>query len=151
LFGADGFVDSQDDQLEAELSRATKIIDRQQKEEKEKADKEAQQQATQKPRNTGTIQEVDEIAEMETDLTEETMPNAEKQEVVPAASEVVKHGMLAKFTPIDLRSSFRKGAVGEEVTRYSLDKSWLLNNLFTTVYKSGMCFNHYFRFACENP
>ncbi|KAG0366968.1 A1 cistron-splicing factor [Gamsiella multidivaricata] len=136
LFPEDGFVDSYDDQLEAELSRATKIIDREQKEEKEKAEKERLQQSAQQVRSTNTIQEEDETA-METDSTDD-------QHAAPSAKDISKRPKSAmehisvKFTPIDLRSSFRKGAVGEEVTRYSLDKSWLLNNLFSTVYKSDV-------------
>ncbi|KAI8967137.1 A1 cistron-splicing factor [Mycotypha africana] len=39
-----------------------------------------------------------------------------------------------EFTPFVLRHSFPKGAVGQEVTRWSLDKSWLTRQLLNTVY-----------------
>lgn len=37
--------------------------------------------------------------------------------------------MPLHFIEFDLRRSFRVGAVGEEITRYSRDKSWLLASL----------------------
>lgn len=126
-----GFVNSHDDQLEDELSRATKIIQRQEEDAKQEKDKEAssshQGQASRK--TTAIAEEDEEGMEVETPNTPEPTPTLKEQ--------------LVTFTPINLRSSFRKGAVGEEVTRYSMDKSWLLNNLFTTVYKSGtiICFD----------
>lgn len=123
-----GFVNSHDDQLEDELSRATKIIQRQEEEAKPEKDKDASS-AHQGPRKTTTIAEEDE-EEMEIEPTTTSEPPQQ-----PTQKE-----QLVTFTPINLRSSFRKGAVGEEVTRYSMDKSWLLNNLFTTVYKSGKFF-----------
>ncbi|KAG0350146.1 a1-alpha2 repression [Podila minutissima] len=121
-----GFVNSHDDQLEDELSRATKIIQRQEEEAKPEKDKDASS-AHQGPRKTTTIAEEDE-EEMEIEPTTTSEPPQQ-----PTQKE-----QLVTFTPINLRSSFRKGAVGEEVTRYSMDKSWLLNNLFTTVYKSDV-------------
>ncbi|KAG0056992.1 a1-alpha2 repression [Gryganskiella cystojenkinii] len=138
IFVSGGFVDSHDDQLQDELSRATKIIDRQQKEDKEKT--EAEERAknpmpSQKSRKTTTIEEEEEDVEEEEDIA---MDTESAPEGVPADKFKTKsNSTVVKFTPINLRASFRKGAVGEEVTRYSLDKSWLLNNLFTTVYKSG--------------
>ncbi|KAI7905954.1 A1 cistron-splicing factor [Cokeromyces recurvatus] len=39
-----------------------------------------------------------------------------------------------EFTDFDLRRSFPKGATGEEVTRWSLDKSWLARELLKKVY-----------------
>ncbi|CDH55582.1 protein aar2 homolog [Lichtheimia corymbifera JMRC:FSU:9682] len=39
-----------------------------------------------------------------------------------------------EFTAFDLRQSFPKGASGQEVTRWSLDKSWLANDLLQRVY-----------------
>lgn len=120
-----GFVNSHDDQLEDELSRATKIIQRQEEEAKSEKNKDASS-AHQGPRETTTITEEDE-EEMEVEPTTTSEPTQQS----------IQKEQLVAFTPINLRSSFRKGAVGEEVTRYSMDKSWLLNNLFTTVYKSG--------------
>ncbi|KAG1462373.1 hypothetical protein G6F56_005532 [Rhizopus delemar] len=38
------------------------------------------------------------------------------------------------FTPFDLRKSFPLGASGDEVTRWSLDKSWLARDLLQRVY-----------------
>ncbi|KAG0338646.1 a1-alpha2 repression [Podila horticola] len=119
-----GFVNSHDDQLEDELSRATKIIQRQEEEAKSEKNKDASS-AHQGPRETTTITEEDE-EEMEVEPTTTSEPTQQP----------IQKEQLVAFTPINLRSSFRKGAVGEEVTRYSMDKSWLLNNLFTTVYKS---------------
>jgi A1 cistron-splicing factor AAR2 len=42
-----------------------------------------------------------------------------------------------EFTPFDLRKSFPNGASGEEITRWSLDKSWLAGQLLQNVYHSG--------------
>lgn len=42
-----------------------------------------------------------------------------------------------EFTAFDLRQSFPKGASGQEVTRWSLDKSWLANDLLQRVYHDG--------------
>ncbi|KAJ9119568.1 hypothetical protein QFC22_003277 [Naganishia vaughanmartiniae] len=39
--------------------------------------------------------------------------------------DIVHEGQLA-YVPFDIKRSWRKGAVGEEVTTYSRDKSWLL-------------------------
>lgn len=44
-----------------------------------------------------------------------------------------------EFTRFDLRQSFPKGATGEEITRWSLDKSWLAKDLLERVYRNGMC------------
>ena len=120
-----GFVNSHDDQLEDELSRAAKIIQRQEEDAKQEKDKEASSSHQgQASRKTTTIAEEDE-EEMEIETSIASEPTSAQKE------------QLVTFTLINLRSSFRKGAVGEEVTRYSMDKSWLLNNLFTTVYRSG--------------
>ncbi|CAH1759938.1 23345_t:CDS:2 [Entrophospora sp. SA101] len=40
------------------------------------------------------------------------------------------------FTKIDFKRSWRPGAVGMEVTKYSQDKSWLLINLLQKVYNN---------------
>lgn len=42
-----------------------------------------------------------------------------------------------EFTRFDLRKSFPDGATGEEITRWSLDKSWLTKELLKTVYHNG--------------
>ncbi|RCH91253.1 a1-alpha2 repression [Rhizopus azygosporus] len=39
-----------------------------------------------------------------------------------------------EFTPFDLRKSFPTGASGDEITRWSLDKSWLVKDLLKRVY-----------------
>ncbi|KAK3815504.1 MAG: A1 cistron-splicing factor [Benniella sp.] len=131
VFPADGFVNSHDDQLEDELARATKIIDRQQKKEKEELP-----QAGSSSRTMGPIREEENTVEMETNSEAQHLQEQSKDRTTMRKSESKDN--LVKFTPFDLRSSFRKGAVGEEVTRYSLDKSWLLNNLFTTAYNSDV-------------
>ncbi|KAF7722433.1 a1-alpha2 repression [Apophysomyces ossiformis] len=41
-----------------------------------------------------------------------------------------------EFTAFDLRQSFPKGATGEDITRWSLDKSWLAQDLLTRVYRN---------------
>ncbi|KAF9434124.1 a1-alpha2 repression [Entomortierella beljakovae] len=140
----DGFVSSYDELLEEELARASKLIDRQQKQETEEtAAKETKKidQGNPMIRTTNTIIEEDEAeaeqSELEMEIEPITRADVTRQEndstqKTPANVDHVS----AVFTPIDLRSSFRKGAVGEEVTRYSLDKSWLLNHVFTTVHKS---------------
>ncbi|CAB5176305.1 unnamed protein product [Rhizophagus irregularis] len=40
------------------------------------------------------------------------------------------------FTKFDLKKSWRPGATGQEVTKYSQDKSWLLSDLFKNVYNN---------------
>lgn len=42
-----------------------------------------------------------------------------------------------EFTPFDLRKSFPTGASGDEITRWSLDKSWLVKDLLKRVYHNG--------------
>lgn len=42
-----------------------------------------------------------------------------------------------EFTPFDIRQSFPKGATGEEVTRWSLDKSWLAQDLLRRIYHNS--------------
>lgn len=42
-----------------------------------------------------------------------------------------------EFTSFDLRKSFPNGASGDEVTRWSLDKSWLADQLLQNVYHNG--------------
>ncbi|RHZ74108.1 hypothetical protein Glove_227g17 [Diversispora epigaea] len=39
------------------------------------------------------------------------------------------------FTKFDIKKSWRPGAVGQEVTKYSQDKSWLLEDLLERIYK----------------
>ncbi|RXK37074.1 hypothetical protein M231_05662 [Tremella mesenterica] len=53
----------------------------------------------------------------------------EKGEEVKEMEEVRK----MNFPMFDLRRSWKDGAVGEEVTRYSMDKSWLLGNVIRRV------------------
>lgn len=45
-----------------------------------------------------------------------------------------------KFPSFRLKRSWREGAVGEEVTRYARDKSWLMGNVLTDSLTSGMSF-----------
>ncbi|CAG8436166.1 9493_t:CDS:2 [Diversispora eburnea] len=40
------------------------------------------------------------------------------------------------FTKFDIKKSWRPGAVGQEVTKYSQDKSWLLEDLLKRIYKN---------------
>ncbi len=42
------------------------------------------------------------------------------------------------FTKFDLKKSWKLGATGREVTKYSQDKSWLLGELLNKVYENGM-------------
>ncbi|KAF9105597.1 a1-alpha2 repression [Mortierella sp. GBA35] len=142
VFQSNGFVSSHDDQLEDELARATKIIERKQKEDKDMAAAEAvdKEEKTQ-GRTTSTIQEEDETEEMDIDVQSEQGTSAATTTTAaapPSKFEQTKSNTSISFTPINLRSSFRKGAVGEEVTRYSLDKSWLLNDIFSTVYNKDV-------------
>lgn len=150
IFSSSGFVSSHDDQLEDELARATKILERKQKDDDDKATAETKKEQNQ-IRTTTTIEEEDETEDMEVDNAssgqEDSTATVGTEVPVPSKFEATKSNTSISFTPINLRSSFRKGAVGEEVTRYSLDKSWLLNNLFTTVYNNGNPFTQ----ACTKP
>ncbi|CAO3588097.1 unnamed protein product [Absidia cylindrospora] len=40
-----------------------------------------------------------------------------------------------EFTPFDLKQSFPSGATGDQVTKWSLDKSWLVKDLLERVYR----------------
>lgn len=42
-----------------------------------------------------------------------------------------------EFTQFDLRKSFPSGASGDEITRYSLDKSWLVRHLLKEAYNNS--------------
>ena len=42
-----------------------------------------------------------------------------------------------RFPKFDLKRSWKSGAVGDEVTRFSRDKSWLFGNLVTTQFADG--------------
>lgn len=46
-------------------------------------------------------------------------------------------GKGIQFTPFRLRRSWRDGAVGGEVTRYSKDKSWLFGHIVKTQLSDG--------------
>ncbi|CAO3622442.1 unnamed protein product [Cunninghamella echinulata] len=39
-----------------------------------------------------------------------------------------------EFTPFDIRQSFPPGSTGEQITKWSLDKSWLVKHLLNQVY-----------------
>ncbi|KAG1021027.1 hypothetical protein G6F26_008800 [Rhizopus arrhizus] len=81
-------------------------------------------------------------------LVRRVLPNNGKVSHLPEKSvsldqENVKDRRLGKqiekeegmeFTPFDLRKSFPSGASGDEVTRWSLDKSWLTMDLLKRVY-----------------
>ncbi|CAG8487271.1 6477_t:CDS:2 [Acaulospora colombiana] len=41
------------------------------------------------------------------------------------------------FTKFDVKKSWRSGAVGQEITKYSQDKSWLLEDLLKRTYRNG--------------
>ncbi|KAG0242041.1 a1-alpha2 repression [Mortierella sp. GBA43] len=131
VFPSEGLVNTHDDLLEDELARAAKIIDRQQNDEGAKGGEPSQ--AGKVARTIGSIKEEDD-SEMETSLGSQQPQDRSRFN----SSEPTIKDALTRFTPFNLRSSFRKGAIGEEVTRYSLDKSWLLNNLFTTVFTSDV-------------
>ena len=45
---------------------------------------------------------------------------------------------MIMFTSIELKRSWRTGAVGAELSKYSQDKSWLLNELLKSAYANGM-------------
>ncbi|EIE90877.1 hypothetical protein RO3G_15588 [Rhizopus delemar RA 99-880] len=84
-------------------------------------------------------------------LVRRVLPNNGKVSHLPEKSakldqENVKDRRLGKqiekeegmeFTPFDLRKSFPSGASGDEVTRWSLDKSWLTMDLLKRVYHNG--------------
>jgi A1 cistron-splicing factor AAR2 len=42
-----------------------------------------------------------------------------------------------EFTRFDLRKSFPQGASGDEITKWSLDKSWLVRDLLSRAYHNG--------------
>lgn len=54
------------------------------------------------------------------------------------STEVVQ-GERLSFVRFTSKRSWRDGAVGEEVTRYSRDKSWLLGHVVTSQLHGGEC------------
>ncbi|KAI9030446.1 A1 cistron-splicing factor [Hyaloraphidium curvatum] len=53
----------------------------------------------------------------------------------PQAADAANESLRINFTPFDLRMSFPPTANGPERTKYSLDKSWLLEQLIRTEYE----------------
>ncbi len=62
----------------------------------------------------------------------------EAEETSSLKGEIDKEDTL-KFVTFDLKRSWRKGAVGEEITRFSRDKSWLLVELLMDHFGGGEC------------
>lgn len=62
-------------------------------------------------------------ADVETNLDEGDMEGFEKE--------------LLRFLDVDLKKSWPAGAVGEDLTRWSKDKSWCLSNAVATHYDGG--------------
>ena len=58
-------------------------------------------------------------------------------DVVQADTETTEEDLL-RFVNFSLKRSWRAGAVGEEITRNSKDKSWLLGNVIATQLNHGM-------------
>ncbi|KAF9978424.1 a1-alpha2 repression [Actinomortierella ambigua] len=141
IFLADGFVDAHDDHLQEELARAQKLIQREQEAEAKKKEGEVGSTIS---HNMDIIMEGNEDEEADqptsSDMTEgieAATQTSEKSEPKWATSAEQK-SVQVFFTPISLKNSFRKGAVGEEVTKYSLDKSWLLNEIFKSKFESDV-------------
>lgn len=65
----------------------------------------------------------------------------EEEELVPVVveegEEVEEGGDLLRFLEFDTKRSWPKGAVGEELTRWSKDKSWLLAEVVKTQLSGG--------------
>jgi A1 cistron-splicing factor AAR2 len=51
--------------------------------------------------------------------------------------EVIEKEEGVEFTAFDPRQSFPPGASGSEITKWSLDKTWLTKELLKEVYNSG--------------
>ncbi|KAF9941604.1 a1-alpha2 repression [Modicella reniformis] len=117
VFPAEGFVNSHDDLLEEELARASRIIDRQQREEREKAADEKFGQTRDMDSATVSINREDD-AEKKNNLEAKHAHNLSRTNLDPRGRGSNDKDNFVKFTPIDLRSSFRKGAVGEEVPAF---------------------------------
>ncbi|KAF9157606.1 a1-alpha2 repression [Actinomortierella ambigua] len=140
IFLADGFVDAHDDHLQEELARAQKLIQREQEAEAKKRDEEERSVAT---RDMDTIME-DEDEEVDQLKSSDPVQGAKADAQVIEnsaskwAADAEQKSVQVSFTPINLKTSFRKGAMGEEVTKYSIDKSWLLNETFTNKFQSNV-------------
>ncbi|ORY06742.1 AAR2-domain-containing protein [Basidiobolus meristosporus CBS 931.73] len=76
------------------------------------------------------------------DLVERLVPNSGKVSCVTGSSEdklgEEKDEDGLEFTLIDLKKSFPEGASGDQRTKYSLDKSYLLETLLKNTYKSDV-------------
>jgi A1 cistron-splicing factor AAR2 len=64
------------------------------------------------------------------------MPNSSNVKDKRLGKEIEKEEGM-EFTSFDIRKSFPPGASGDEVTRWSLDKSWLLRDLLKKFYHDG--------------
>ena len=51
--------------------------------------------------------------------------------------EIVEKEEGVEFTAFDPRQSFPPGASGSEITKWSIDKTWLTKELLREVYNSG--------------
>jgi len=71
-----------------------------------------------------------------TNTSSSTVDEKELQ-LINNVSDFEKDDQKILFTEIDFKKSWRPGAIGEEVTKYSQDKSWLLNNLLQNTYNNG--------------
>lgn len=61
------------------------------------------------------------------------LPNSTNVKEKRLGKEIEKEEGM-EFTKFDIRKSFPDGASGDEITRWSLDKSWLLRDLLQRVY-----------------
>lgn len=64
------------------------------------------------------------------------LPNSSNVKAKRLGKEIEKEEGM-DFTAFDIRKSFPPGASGDEVTRWSLDKSWLLRDLLKRSYHNG--------------
>ena len=78
----------------------------------------------------------------------------DKEELLPEHRALEKRGVdtgagdgdqrAMKFVAFRLKKSWRDGAVGEELSRYAVDKSWLFGHIVNTQLRGGKCLVHHF-------
>ena len=65
-------------------------------------------------------------------------PNQEIVTATEAAVDELENDAMLRFATFDLKRSWPPGAIGEELTRNSRDKSWLLQHVIKTQFEGGM-------------
>lgn len=86
---------------------------------------------------------IDGLAMVEGQEEEKDLVEALKKMQTSSDTAVEEEGGVLRFTQFNLKRSWRSGAVGEEVTKWSRDKSWLLSHVIERTGGRLPAFNHH--------